>query len=403
MRVCLSVLCLATILTACAESGPHEDTQAPQNRDAPYLDFAAFPAERISEYNLFRDPARQVPTAGVVPYDLNTPHFADYATLHRFLWIPEGKAIAYKDDHSLEYPTGAVIILTVGYLKDFRDPELGEQIVETRIFLRAPNAWRSFQYIWNQDATDARLAPQGGDFDVAWLDKAGERHAMTYHVPNANQCKMCHRIDDIFQPLGPVKAAHLNKVYPYEHGVENQLAYWSRIGFLDGAPKSPGTQAPRMARWDDPSAGSIDERARAYLDINCSSCHRPGGLAWTSGLDLRYDQKEPVRFGVFKAPVAAGRGVGTARFGIVPGDPSGSILMHRISSTDPGIRMPAVGRGLLHREGTALIQEWIAQLEYPELSAAQRRTDEGLSGRRLLLQPQRIATQYDKDARGIAL
>ena len=47
--------------------------------------------------------------------------------------------------------------------------------------------------------------------------------------------------------------------------------------------------------------------------MNCSNCHRQRGLAITSGLDLTYDQRMPVRYGVFKAPVAAGRDAGYGR------------------------------------------------------------------------------------------
>ncbi|MCA9427599.1 MAG: hypothetical protein KC994_21140, partial [Candidatus Omnitrophica bacterium] len=44
-----------------------------------------------------------------------------------------------------------------------------------------------------------------------------------------------------------------------------------------------------------------------------------------------------------------------------------SILYHRLGSTDPGVRMPVVGRSLVHEEGLALIREWIEEMQYPEL------------------------------------
>ncbi len=109
--------------------------------------------------------------------------------------------------------------------------------------------------------------------------------------------------------------------------------------------------------------------------MNCSNCHRPDGLAATSGLDLRYEQRIPVRYGVFKAPVAAGRGVGNGRFGIEPGHPARSILAYRLAATDPGVRMPIVGRGTTHEEGLALIEDWIASMEFPEMAAAQSAAD----------------------------
>lgn len=103
-------------------------------------------------------------------------------------------------------------------------------------------------------------------------------------------------------------------------------------------------------------------RARAWLEINCASCHNPRGPARTSGLFLEYDQLEPTALGVCKPPVAAGRGSGGRAYGIVPGDPDASILTFRIESTELDIKMPELGRNLVDAEGVALIRAWIAAM-----------------------------------------
>ena len=332
-------------------------------------------AKHLSTYNLFRDARRQIPNEGVVPYDLNTPHFADYATLHRFVWIPEGQSCKYGPEGELQYPPGSTIIITVGYLNDLRAPERGERIVETRLLIRRGGDWVGAQYVWNDETTDARLAVAGEKIDVSWVHSNGDDRGYTYRVPNRNQCIQCHEIDEQFIPLGPVHARYLNKSFDYDHGRQNQLEYWSEIGYLSGLPAN-GERIPRVPAWDDPETGDLDSRARAYLDMNCSSCHRPGGIAITSGLDLRYEQDEPVRFGIYKAPVAAGRSAGNARFVINPGEPEKSILMLRLRSTDPGIRMPIVGRALMHEEGVELIRQWISEMDYPVMSANQDRLDQ---------------------------
>ena len=61
------------------------------------VDVAKPPARNISEYNLFKDPARQIPNDGVLPYYLNTPLYSDYASKHRFIWLPEGARAEYRD------------------------------------------------------------------------------------------------------------------------------------------------------------------------------------------------------------------------------------------------------------------------------------------------------------------
>ena len=125
-------------------------------------------------------------------------------------------------------------------------------------------------------------------------------------------------------------------------------------------PPLSGVQ--RLPVWDDPKLYSVSDRARAWLDVQCAHCHNPEGPARTSALALRFAQTDPTQFGVCKPPVAAGRGAGDKLFDIVPGKPDDSILVFRIESTDPGIRMPELPIKLVHREGAALVREWIASL-----------------------------------------
>ncbi len=108
----------------------------------------------------------------------------------------------------------------------------------------------------------------------------------------------------------------------------------------------------------------MEERARAYLDANCSHCHDRHGPAASSALYLSAQEKEPHTLGRCKAPVAAGRGSGKdLPFDIVPGKPERSIIVYRLGSQDPGVMMPELGRSLVHEEGVALIREWIQQMQ----------------------------------------
>ena len=174
-------------------------------------------------------------------------------------------------------------------------------------------------------------------------------------------------------PIGP-RVAQLNRDYAYEGGVENQLAHWTSAGALTGSPEP--AVAPRHPVWNDPATGSLDERARAWLEINCAHCHNPDGPARTSNLDLRYAQTDPTLLGVYKSPVAAGRGSGDRLHDIVPGQPDRSILVFRLESVDPGVMMPELGRSLIDAEGLALVRRWIEAMPDPfgasGLGAAER-------------------------------
>jgi uncharacterized repeat protein (TIGR03806 family) len=316
--------------------------------------------EKLSSYGLFvGNGSTQEPMPGVVPYDLNSALFSDYAEKVRFVKLPPGTKAEYRAEAAFEFPVGTVIAKTFAYPADARDPAAGRRLLETRILKREADGWVGLPYIWNKEQTEAKLDVAGDMVDVKWIDGDGRDRTNNYIIPNSNQCKGCHKLGDAFLPIGP-KARHLNRDFAYADGSENQLKHWTRVGVLAGAPEPD--LAPRLAVWNDPATGTLDERARAWLEINCAHCHNPEGPARNSGLDLMASQKTPTQFGIFKTPVAAGRGTGGRDFDIVPGDPDKSIMPFRISSTDAGIMMPELGKRLVHEEGAALVREWIAAM-----------------------------------------
>ena len=146
-----------------------------------------------------------------------------------------------------------------------------------------------------------------------------------------------------------------------DEGEMNQLEKWQQEGWFEHYPGLE--KAPKIAVWDDPATGSLDARARAWLDINCAHCHNPKGPASTSGFFLDIHQEDPAVYGVMKTPIAAGRGSGGRDYDIVPGKPNKSILYYRLVSTDPGIMMPELGRKMAHKEGIALIRQWIKEMD----------------------------------------
>jgi uncharacterized repeat protein (TIGR03806 family) len=318
------------------------------------------PLKRLSQYGLFEgDLAALKPGAGVIPYELNSALFSDYADKYRFVKLPAGKYATYREDDVFDFPAGTVIAKTFAYPNDARDLARGRRLIETRILTREADGWVGLPYIWNKEQTDAVLDVGGDTIDVSWVQADGNTRTNNYIIPNANQCKGCHKNGEAVTPIGP-KARNLNGDFAYAHGNENQLGHWSRVGALHGAP--PPEQAPKLARWNRPESGSVEARARAWLEINCAHCHNPAGPARNSGLDLLASQKNPTSFGIMKAPVAAGLGSGGRAFDIVPGQPDQSILAYRIASTHPGVMMPELGKRLVHDEGVALIRQWIAEM-----------------------------------------
>ncbi|MBS0361202.1 MAG: hypothetical protein JSR98_07470 [Proteobacteria bacterium] len=348
---------LAAIVSLGTASAP---AQTPDGVDLKAL-MSETPAPTLSAYRIFTPEGPNHPNAGVTPYALNTPLFSDYAEKARFLYLPPGTHATYRAEGALDLPVGATLVKSFAYPADLRKPAEKVRVIETRLLIHRKRGWVALAYVWNDAQTQAVLKRAGTRVDVAFTDAHGKAMQIDYRVPNQNQCKECHSLSGRITPIGP-KARNLNGNFPYAEGAENQLAHWTRTGLLTGAPAPD--KAPRTAVWNDP-AEPLEARARAYLDGNCAHCHNPKGAASNSGLFLDLEETRPVRYGVGKRPVAAGKGAGDLVTDLVPGKPDASIIAYRMASTEPGVMMPELGRSVTHEEGVALIREYIAKLQAP--------------------------------------
>ena len=318
------------------------------------------PLPKLSDYVLFTGKlSDQNPAPGVLPYALNTPLFSDYAEKLRFVKIPDGASVTYNDSIVFDFPTETILVKTFYYPVDFRHPEKGRQLIETRLLIHDQNGWKALPYIWNEAQTEAYLDVAGETRQVKYIDELGKSRQHAYYIPNMNQCKGCHNKGEQMEPIGP-SARQLSGKFTYNGEQEIQLTHWVKEGKLTGLPVSE--HLPKAVVWNDPSSGSVDERARLWLDINCAHCHQPRGPASTSGLFLGAGEIDPLRLGIRKTPVAAGRGSGDLQFGILPGQPDKSILVYRMESKDPGVMMPELGRSLAQKEAIALIRQWIKEM-----------------------------------------
>lgn len=317
----------------------HARLTAPPIADAA-ITGAAFPA-KLSDYGFFIQPREQVPNLGVHAYALNTPLWSDGADKLRFIYLPQGTRLTADGEGLLRFPVGAAIIKTFAFGEG-----ADRRLIETRVLLHRADGWVALPYRWDAEQTEATLALAGGRVDL--VTPAGE--AISYAIPNKNQCKTCHSKDGAVIPIGP-KARNLSAQW---------LGAMVRQGALDRVPRGGGTLPLWTAqRASDPAA----PLARAYLDVNCAHCHQPGGGASNSGLDLRWEQADPHAYGIMKRPVAAGRGAGNRDFSVLPGRPEESILLYRMDSTEPGIAMPELGRSSVDHEGVAVVRRWIAEMK----------------------------------------
>lgn len=330
--------------------------------------------EKLSDWHVVESDGEHLRlNRGVEPYALNTALFSDYAHKLRTIWMPAGTKANYDASEAFDFPVGTIISKTFYYPRGdggtvLRVAENAREsldgldlrkvrLVETRLLVRRENGWVALPYVWNAEQTEAVLARAGETIPMTLQKPDGSaKQDFAYMVPDENQCAGCHGTNNttrVLHPIGP-KARHLNRESPWHPG-ENQLVRMEAAGRLQGLPKD---DVPYNARLDDASA-SVEDRARAYLDINCGHCHSKVGPADTSGLWLDAGTDDARRLGLCKPPVAAGQGTGDHMFDIVPGHPQDSILVYRMNSLDPGAMMPELGRSTVHEEGVGLIRDWI--------------------------------------------
>jgi len=342
IRAGLTALCAAALLSGVAIAG----AAAPPGVDNAAIAGPDYP-QQLSAFGFFMGPGTAHPAPAMIGYHLRTPLFSDYAEKHRLIYLPDGARIETAADGALALPVGSAIVKTFGY----RDGAGGAfRPIETRVLLHRADGWLALPYLWRADLSDADLKLAGTRVPVTLTRPSGAPATIGYAVPNKNQCKECHNRAGAVLPIGP--NVH-NLVADNAAGNRRLVA----AGIDD--------QASRWPVWDDPRSGRLDNRARAYLHSNCSHCHRPDGSASNSGLFLRYDDPAGVSLGLYKRPVAAGRGSGERSFAIVPGHPEASIMTYRMGSVEPGVAMPELGRSLVHDEGLALISDWIAAMPQP--------------------------------------
>jgi uncharacterized repeat protein (TIGR03806 family) len=303
--------------------------------------------DRLSRWGLFAgDPALQQPAPGVVPYQVIAPLFSDHARKHRFLRLPAGSQVGYSAEGRWTFPEGTVAVKTFAVPADGG----GERLVETRLLVREATGWEPYVYLWNAEQREAvRLLP-GKRVPVSFTDENGDRQAFDYVVPNVNQCERCHATDGEVDLLGP-RTRQLDR--------DGQLEQMEALGWF-AQPLPPPEERVRLV---DPAGDApLEQRARAYLEANCAHCHSGAGAAEASGLRLGVNDPTGRSLGLCRLPGSAGD-TGGRKLDIVPGDPDASVMIYRMESDRPGVKMPELPSVLVDHRGVELIRAWIAAME----------------------------------------
>ncbi|MCK7589428.1 hypothetical protein M0G43_02460 [Subsaxibacter sp. CAU 1640] len=353
----LCLLLIATIYSCGNDDGYVSVTDDDPTPVSPVVfEIDQVPYQTLTEYNFFEgDIKNLIPVYGVLPYDLISPLFSDYAHKKRFIWMPSGVSADYVNDFSvLDFPIGTVLIKNFYY--DNVQPEGNTRILETRLQIKKQDGWVFANYKWNPDQTQATYDLNGSYVPLDFIDNDTQR-SVNYFIPSGSQCLTCHKSEnDIGTPIG-VKPQNLNRSFSYVDGSMNQLEKWVEMGYLSNSYPS---NIETVVDWED-GTKSLEIRARSYLDINCAHCHS----------DNRHCDYRPVRFAFHESSDITNLGVCVQAHEIFdpaltyivnPGNSERSIMAVRLNSVAQELRMPLMGRTLKHDEGVLLIEQWINSL-----------------------------------------
>lgn len=309
---------------------------------------------RLSQTGAFGVTRDLAPGKGVIPYDIVVAFWSDGAVKSRWAAIPDGK-IKYSATGDWTFPKGTVFIKTFELPTDAANPGVRRRL-ETRLLVcDGAGGVYGVVYKWRPDNSDADLLASSQTEEIPIKTATGDIR-QTWYYPSRQDCLTCHNAKTT-GVLG-VKARQMNRAFTFPSGVtDNELRAWNHIGLF--APQVDTLELanlPTLAAADDESR-SVQDRARSYLDANCSQCHRPGGTV--ANFDARYDTPL-VQQQLINGPVLIDQGIDRPRV-ISPHDPWRSIAFMRVNTVGD-IKMPPIARETIDQKGVALLRDWILSL-----------------------------------------
>lgn len=331
---------------------------------------------KLSETGLFENTSQQTLSKGVVRFSIEQPMWQDDAVAEHYLGLPsDSKVTVYNSPQPLShmamfasrlhYPAGTVLAKTI---------RQNNHNIETQVLYFDGTRWHGYTYIWNDEQTDAELAPREGK-EIRFGDGEPKR----WRVHSRTECFQCHN------PWPETTLAftpeQLHQVSKGRDSTWLQLCEKGYIQTVDANQKPvPAEACVRIALRSD-NVASLEDRARSYLHANCAHCHQFG-----AGTGVALDLRRPNSMQELKmVSVTPEKG----KFGFVdsklidPGKSDNSILLYRLASSSVG-HMPHIGAREVDFAGVALLANWIDSMK-PEAAALAVVTDKELDAWRVLL------------------
>jgi putative heme-binding domain-containing protein len=333
---------------------------------------------KLSETGLFEDVHSQIPAAGVIPFSINAPQWVDGAEAQRWVALPGNAKMTWGKgvwgDSKPVWPKDSVLVRTLSGPPHLASSLFTSGQIETQILHFDGKQWNGYSYAWNDEQTDAYLVDADGDQKMISSLVPGGMFTQDpfgpakqpWHFASRAQCMTCHNVWADYALA--FNTAELDRREKFDNITDNQVRTFRHIGLLlDPLPPTPKSPPPSTEKLTltDPYDATADtyERARSYLHVNCSHCHRFGG-----GGSALFDVRKELplnKLNLVDVPPNLGNyGLDDARI-VASGAPERSVLLYRMAKLGNG-RMPHIGSDCVDSQGLDLMREWIAGLPKQE-------------------------------------
>lgn len=311
--------------------------------------------KRLSETGLYADgaPGRIHPEA--MSFTPQYPLWSDGSTKRRWLRLPPGASIDASDADAWKFPPGTRL------WKEFSH----RRPIETRFIERlADGSWRYSTYVWNEQGTEATLAPENGILALP----APSAPSGKYRILAQADCRACHEAANVpvlgvsalqLSPDRDPLAANALPLSPGDVDLPKLVSRRDVVNLSRDLLKHP----PRIA-----ARSPVERAALGYLHGNCGHCHSradsdpqvPVDLVLEQSIARRKDASADVLATLVDAP---GRyRMHGAHALVSPGHPERSTLALRMKTRNPMARMPPLGTAIPDPQGIALLEKWILDL-----------------------------------------
>ncbi len=319
----------------------------------------------LSATGVFTNTPSRTPAGGLIPYTPNTPLWSDGAVKSRYLAVPNhsgfitpDEQIAFLPTNTWTFPAGTVFVKNFDLVVNETNSSVPLRRLETRLLVRDINgAVYGVTYKWRPNNSDADLLASSLNEDILITNATGVR-TQTWYYPSPADCLTCHTPVANYVLGVNTRQLNGNQAYPATGNIDNQLRTLNRLGLFYPAINEANISGySKLSSLTNLSA-SLEQRARSYLDANCVQCHQPGGTGIT--FDARYDTPLANQY-ITNYPASFSLGYDNACI-VKAQDIWRSVLLYRINTNDPAIKMPPLARNLIDTNAVQVITDWINSL-----------------------------------------